>query len=49
MTGSYVGKGIQYRQFVKVLYYKLLTIGKKLPSFPDRVLGLNHRPQMGGE
>ena len=36
-------------QLVKVLYYKLLTIGKKLPSFPHRAWGLNHRLEMGSE
>ena len=34
MMGSYLGRGNQYIQLVKVLYYKLTTIGKKLLSFP---------------
>ena len=34
MTGSWKGRGKQYIEFVRVLYYKLLTIGKKLPAFP---------------
>ena len=45
MTGRFMGKGNQHIQLVKVLYCKLPTIGKKLPSFPHRVRGLNHRPQ----
>ena len=32
-------------QLVKVLYCKLPTISKKLPSFPNRVMGLHCRPQ----
>ena len=34
MTGSFVGRGNQYIQLVKVLYCKLLTISKQLPTFP---------------
>ena len=30
---------------VKVLYCKLLTNGKQLPTFQHKVRGLNHRPQ----
>ena len=41
MTGSFVGRGNQYIQLVKVLYCKLLTISKQLPTFPHKVLGLN--------
>ena len=44
-TGSFVGKGNQYIQLVKVLYCKLPTIGKQLPTFPHKVWGLNRRPQ----
>ena len=33
MAGSFVGRGNQYKQLVKVLYYKVLTIGKQL-NFP---------------
>ena len=32
-------------ELVKVVYCKLLTISKKLSSFPHRIWGLNHRPQ----
>ena len=45
MTSDFAGKQYQYIQLVKVLYYKLPTIGKQLPTFPHRVWGLNHRPQ----
>ena len=45
MRGSFVGRGNQHIQLVKVLYCKLPTISEKLPSFPHRVRGLNHRPQ----
>ena len=38
------GRGNQYIELVKILYYKLLAIGKKLPLFPHRVRGLNHQP-----
>ena len=41
--GSWKGRGNQYIQLVKVLYCKLPTIGRKLPSFPHR--DLNLRPQ----
>ena len=34
MTGSFMGRGNQYTQLVKVLYHKLPTIGKQLPTFP---------------
>ena len=44
-TGSFVGRGNQYIQFVKVLYCKLLTIGNELLTFPHNVRGLNLRPQ----
>ena len=36
------GRGNQYIQLVKVLYCKLLTIGKPLPTFPHKVRGLNY-------
>ena len=32
--GSFVGRGNQYIQLVKVLYCKLSTTGKQLPTFP---------------
>ena len=38
-------RGNQYVHLVKVLYSKLLTISKQLPTFPHRVQGLNHRLQ----
>ena len=41
--GSFMGRGNQYIQLVKVLYCKLLTISKKLPSFPHWFRGLNLR------
>ena len=44
-TVSFVGRGNQYTQLVKVLYCKLRTIGKQLPTFPHKVQGLNCRPQ----
>ena len=43
--GSFVGRGNQSIQLVKVLYCKLPTIGKQLPTFPHKVWGLNSRPQ----
>ena len=45
VMGSFVGRGNQYIQLVKILYCKLQTIGKQLQSFPHKVWGLNHRPQ----
>ena len=45
-TGSWKGKGNQYIQFVRVLYYQLPTNGKQLPSFPlEAVLGTEPQPQ----
>ena len=44
-TGSSMGRGNWYIQLVKFLYCKLPTISKKLPSFPQRVRGLNRGPQ----
>ena len=38
--GSSMGREKQYIQVVKILHYKLLGIGKKLPAFPHRVQGL---------
>ena len=43
---SFVGRGNQYIQLVKVLYCKLPTIGKQLPTFPHMVWGLNRQPQI---
>ena len=45
MMGRFVGRGNQYIQLDKVLYCKLPTIGKQLPTFPHDVQGLNRRPQ----
>ena len=45
MTDSFISRRNQYIQLVKVLYCKLLTIGKKVPFFPHRVRGLNLQPQ----
>ena len=39
------GRRNQFIQLVKVLYCKLPTIDKQLPTFPHNVLGLNCRPQ----
>ena len=37
MTGNFVGRGSQYIQLVKVLYWRLLTNDKQLPAFPLEV------------
>ena len=39
MMGSFVGRGNQYIQLVKVLYCNLLTNGKQLPAFSHKVRG----------
>ena len=45
-TGTLKGRGNQYIQFVRVVYYKLLTNGKQLPAFPLKaVTGIEPRPQ----
>ena len=45
-TGSWKGRGNQYIEFVRVLYYKLPTNGKQLPAFPlEAVPGIEPRPQ----
>ena len=44
-AGNFVGRGNQNIQLFKVLYCKLLTIGKQLPTFPLKVQGLNRLPQ----
>ena len=44
-TGIFKQRGNQYIQLVKVLYCKLLPIGKQLPAFLHKVRGLKHRPQ----
>ena len=44
--GSWKGRGNQYIQFVRVLYCKLPTNGKQLPTFPlEAVTGTEPRPQ----
>ena len=44
--GSWKGRGNQYIEFARVLYCKLLTNGKQLPSFPHKALtGIEPRPQ----
>ena len=46
MTGTWKGRGNQYKQFVRVLYCKLPTNGKQLPAFPLEALpGIEPRPQ----
>ena len=37
---SLMDRGYQYIQLVKVWYCKLPTIGKQLPGFPHKVLGI---------
>ena len=43
--GSFVGRGNQYVQLVKLLYCKLQTSGKQPLTFPLKVRGLNCQPQ----
>ena len=45
--GSFMGRGNQYIQLVKVLNCKLPTISKQLPTFQHKVQGLNlfNRPK----
>ena len=46
MTGSWKGRRNQYIQFVRVLYSKLPTNGKQLPTFPlEAVQGIEPWPQ----
>ena len=45
MTGSFMGRGNQYIHLVKVLYCKLPTIGKEVPTFKNRVWGRNSCPE----
>ena len=45
-TGSWKGRGNQYIEFARVLYCKLPTNGKQLPTFPlQAVTGIEPRPQ----
>ena len=45
-TGSWKGRGNQYIQLVKVLYCKLPTNGKQLPTFTlEAMPGTEPRPQ----
>ena len=37
-TGSWMGRGNQYIEFARVLYFKLPTNGKQLPAFPHKAL-----------
>ena len=37
----FVGRGNQYIPLLKVLYWKLTTIGKQLLTFPPKICGLN--------
>ena len=44
-TGSWKGRGNQYIEFVRVLYYKLPTNANQLPAFPlEAVPGTEPRP-----
>ena len=45
MTSSFVCKGNQCTELVKVLYCKLPTISKQLPTFPHKDQGSKRRPQ----
>ena len=52
MTSSFKGTGTSTYELVKIQHCiaqhnKLLGIGKLHPTFPHRVQGLNHRPQIG--
>ena len=45
-TGSWKGRGNQYIQFIRVLYCKLPTNGKQLPTFPlEAMPGIEPQPQ----
>ena len=45
-TGSWKGRGNQYIEFARVVYYKLPTNGKQLPAFPLKAItGIKPRPQ----
>ena len=45
-AGSWKGRGNQYIQLVKVLYFKVPTNGKELTAFPLEVgMGTEPRPQ----
>ena len=45
MTGSFMGRGNQNKQLDKVLYCKLSTSGKELPTFLHKVWGFNRQAQ----
>ena len=45
MTDSFMGRGNQNKQLDKVLYCKLPTSGKGLPTFLHKVWGLNRQAQ----
>ena len=45
-TGTWKGRGNQYIEFARVLYCKLPTNGKLLPTFPlQSMMGIEPRPQ----
>ena len=49
-TGSWKGRGNQYIEFARVVYFKLPTNGKQLPAFPHKALtGIEPRPQRWGD
>ena len=45
IMGSLCGPRKPVHTVSNVLYCKLLTIGKRVPTFPYKVQGLNRRPQ----
>ena len=49
MKGSFIGRGNQYIQLVKVLYCKLPTNCKQLPAFPLEVGAGFELSEVGGE
>ena len=49
MTSSFVGRGNQYIQLVKILYCELPNLRKQLPTFPHRICSLNHLPLLRSE
>ena len=50
-TGSWKGRGNQYIEFARVVYYKLPTNGKQLPAFPLKAVTGIEPPtsEVGGE
>ena len=45
----FLDRGHKYIYMVKGLNSKWPTVGKQLQTFPHRVQGFNHRPEVGGE